>query len=115
MNCVVRRWDGARIWWPNTLLDAYPLVNLSRSNNKWESVEVYVDIETPNNLWDLLRSECEVRTLAAACLQRADGSCLSASMPADKEEARDSKSHIRFCAVCRACSSTALQLAVWVR
>ena len=40
VNCVVRRWDGARIWWPNVLLDSYPLVNLSRSNNKWESVEV---------------------------------------------------------------------------
>ena len=40
VNCIVRRWDGARIWWPNTLLDTYPLVNLSRSNNKWESVEV---------------------------------------------------------------------------
>ena len=40
VNCVVRRWDGARIWWPNVLLDAYPLINLSRSNNKWESVEV---------------------------------------------------------------------------
>ena len=21
VSCVVRRWDGARIWWPNTLLD----------------------------------------------------------------------------------------------
>ena len=21
VNCVVRRWDGARIWWPNALLD----------------------------------------------------------------------------------------------
>ena len=40
VNCVVRRWDGARIWWPNVLLDTYPLINLSRSNNKWESVEV---------------------------------------------------------------------------
>ena len=39
VNCIVRRWDGARIWWPNSLLDTYPLINLSRSNNKWESVE----------------------------------------------------------------------------
>ena len=40
VTCVLRRWDGARLWWPNNLLCNNPLINLSRSNNKWEDCEV---------------------------------------------------------------------------
>ena len=42
VTCVLRRWDGARLWWPNNLLDSNPLINLSRSNNKWEDCEVHL-------------------------------------------------------------------------
>lgn len=62
VTCVLRRWDGARLWWPNNLLSANPLINLSRSNNKWEDLEVYVDISTPAEVWDVLRKAVEEYT-----------------------------------------------------
>ena len=40
LNTVLVRWDGARIWSPNTQLSTAQLVNLSRSANKGESLKV---------------------------------------------------------------------------
>ena len=40
LNTVLVRWDGARIWSPNTQLSTAQLVNLSRSANKGESFKV---------------------------------------------------------------------------
>lgn len=37
---ILLRWDGARIWHPNPRLAAEPLLNLSRSGNKSESLKV---------------------------------------------------------------------------
>lgn len=40
VNIVLRRWDGARIWYPTTSIISIPLLNLTRSNNKWEFFQV---------------------------------------------------------------------------
>jgi small-conductance mechanosensitive channel len=39
-NCVLKRWDGARIWYPNTVMLAAPVINMARSACKWESFTV---------------------------------------------------------------------------
>jgi len=39
-NCVLKRWDGARIWYPNTVMLAAPVINMARSDCKWESFTV---------------------------------------------------------------------------
>ena len=39
-NTVLKRWDGARIWYPNMVMLAAPVVNMSRSGCKWESFTV---------------------------------------------------------------------------
>lgn len=41
-NCILKRWDGARIWYPNTVMLAAPVINMARSDCKWESFTVYL-------------------------------------------------------------------------
>lgn len=45
VNIVLRRWDGARIWYPTTSIISIPLLNLTRSNNKWEFFQVLQSFE----------------------------------------------------------------------
>lgn len=40
LNTKVKRWDGACVYFPNSVLDTNPLINLSRSDNKWEFFKV---------------------------------------------------------------------------
>lgn len=42
VNTVVKRWDGVRIWYPNSLLLVQPVINMSRSDFKWEFFKVRV-------------------------------------------------------------------------
>ena len=42
VNTVVKRWDGVRIWYPNSLLLVQPVINMSRSDFKWEFFKVSV-------------------------------------------------------------------------
>ena len=39
-STVMRRWDGTRIWYPNSKLGAMPLLNMSRSDAKVELFKV---------------------------------------------------------------------------
>ena len=39
---VLKRWDGCRIWYPNSLINVYPILNLTRSENKWEFFKVRI-------------------------------------------------------------------------
>ena len=43
-NTTVKRWDGTRCYYPNALLNAQPLINLSRSENKVEAFKVRMTI-----------------------------------------------------------------------
>lgn len=40
LNTTVQRWDGARCYYPNVMLNANPLINLTRSENKGDVVKV---------------------------------------------------------------------------
>ena len=40
MVTVLKRWDGSRIWYPNSLVNVVPILNLTRSENKWEFFKV---------------------------------------------------------------------------
>lgn len=60
LNTKVKRWDGAIIYFPNIVLDSNPLVNLSRSSNKWESFKLWCDIGTPAISFDVLRERIKV-------------------------------------------------------
>lgn len=40
LNTTVQRWDGARCYYPNVVLNANPLLNLTRSENKTDNVQV---------------------------------------------------------------------------
>jgi len=42
LNTTVERWDGARCYYPNIVLNAQPLINLSRSDNKVEGIQVHL-------------------------------------------------------------------------
>lgn len=39
---VLKRWDGCRIWYPNSLINVVPILNITRSENKWEFFKVWV-------------------------------------------------------------------------
>jgi len=52
LNTKVKRWDGACVYFPNSVLDTNPLINLSRSDNKWEFFKVWCDIGTPASAFD---------------------------------------------------------------
>ncbi|EIE26550.1 hypothetical protein COCSUDRAFT_39616 [Coccomyxa subellipsoidea C-169] len=51
-NIVLRRADGVRIFFPITKLSVEPVLNVSRSNNRWEGFKVLVDISTPAATFD---------------------------------------------------------------
>ena len=40
LNTTVPRWDGAKCYYPTAMLNAAPLLNLSRSENKVEAFKV---------------------------------------------------------------------------
>ena len=40
LNTTVQRWDGARCYYPNVVLNANPLLNLTRSENKTDNIQV---------------------------------------------------------------------------
>lgn len=37
---VLKRWDGSRIWYPNSMINTVPILNITRSENKWEFFKV---------------------------------------------------------------------------
>lgn len=37
---VLKRWDGSRIWYPNSMINVVPILNITRSENKWEFFKV---------------------------------------------------------------------------
>lgn len=37
---VLKRWDGGRIWYPNSMINTVPILNVTRSENKWEFFKV---------------------------------------------------------------------------
>lgn len=37
---LLQRWDGIRIYYPNTKLSTEPILNVSRSANRWEGFKV---------------------------------------------------------------------------
>ena len=39
-NTVLKRWDGSRIWYPNAMINVVPILNITRSDNKWEFFKV---------------------------------------------------------------------------
>ena len=41
LNTTVRRWDGAKCYYPTAMLNAAPLLNLSRSENRVEAFKVH--------------------------------------------------------------------------
>ncbi|KAK9863795.1 hypothetical protein WJX84_010731 [Apatococcus fuscideae] len=57
VNIVLRRWDGARIWYPTTAIISIPLLNLTRSNNKWEFFQVYLDFDTPASVLETVEEQ----------------------------------------------------------
>lgn len=46
---VLKRWDGSRIWYPNSMINVVPILNVTRSENKWEffKVSCCIPIHTP--------------------------------------------------------------------
>ena len=47
---VLLRSDGQLVWHPNSSLRTQPLVNLSRSQPRWEGYTWLVDIDTPDEV-----------------------------------------------------------------
>lgn len=47
---VLLQTDGQLVWHPNNTLRTKPLVNLSRSNPRWEAYTCLVDIDTPDEV-----------------------------------------------------------------
>lgn len=47
---MLARRDGQLVWHPNSALRMQPLVNLSRSNNRWEAYTWLVDLDTPDEV-----------------------------------------------------------------
>ncbi|KAK9844135.1 hypothetical protein WJX81_005562 [Elliptochloris bilobata] len=46
------RWDGVKIWYPNAKLLLEPVMNVARSNNRWEGFKALVDIITPASVFE---------------------------------------------------------------
>lgn len=39
-NTVLKRTDGCRVWYPNSMMNVQPVLNVSRSDNRWEFFKV---------------------------------------------------------------------------
>ena len=39
-NTVLKRSDGCRVWYPNSMMNVQPVLNVSRSDNRWEFFKV---------------------------------------------------------------------------
>lgn len=39
-TCILKRWDGARVWYPNIIMLSAPVTNITRSGCKWECFTV---------------------------------------------------------------------------
>lgn len=39
---VLKRWDGCCIWYPKSLINVVPILNITRSENKLEFYKVWV-------------------------------------------------------------------------
>ena len=59
VNTVVKRWDGVRIWYPNSLLLVQPVINMSRSDFKWEFFKVIVLKTLQRSLAGLALGTCD--------------------------------------------------------
>ena len=49
--------DGSRVWYPNSQLTSQPITNLSRSDRKWESFDLSLDVGTPLDAFDTIQRE----------------------------------------------------------
>ncbi|KAL0039998.1 hypothetical protein WJX79_001782 [Trebouxia sp. C0005] len=54
---VLKRWDGCRIWYPNSLINVVPILNITRSENKWEFFKVFLDVGVPSSVYETMRAE----------------------------------------------------------
>ncbi|EFN55409.1 hypothetical protein CHLNCDRAFT_134529 [Chlorella variabilis] len=61
---VLARWDGARVYWPNSRLNNEQLFNLSRSTNKSEVLKLSLDLVTPLEVVEMLRGAVEAHLKA---------------------------------------------------
>lgn len=51
LQCTLfQRWDGIRITYPNAKLSTEPILNVSRSANRWEGFKVCTSIRGPEKL-----------------------------------------------------------------
>ncbi|KAL3160440.1 hypothetical protein ABBQ32_010760 [Trebouxia sp. C0010 RCD-2024] len=54
---VLKRWDGGRIWYPNSMINTVPILNVTRSENKWEFFKVFLDVGHPLGVFESIRAE----------------------------------------------------------
>ncbi|KAK9815600.1 hypothetical protein WJX72_006571 [[Myrmecia] bisecta] len=59
VSTVIKQWNGTRIWYPNSKLIAMPIINITRSDNKWESFMVYLDYNTPPPVFDMIKARVQ--------------------------------------------------------
>ncbi|KAI3428453.1 hypothetical protein D9Q98_007280 [Chlorella vulgaris] len=59
LNTVLSRWDGGRIYFPNSRLNTEQLLNLSRSSNKGETLKLSLDLSTSLEIVEMLRASVE--------------------------------------------------------
>lgn len=53
---ILKRWDGGRIWYPNSMINTVPILNVTRSENKWEFFKV--SCCTPTAVFVFLLGKC---------------------------------------------------------
>ena len=55
-NTVLKRSDGCRVWYPNSMMNVQPVLNVSRSDNRWEFFKVRHTL--CKRTWDLAVCVC---------------------------------------------------------
>lgn len=55
---VTKKADNSKIWYPNNKLIVMALTNISRSGNKSDKFEIYLDIGTPVSTFESIREVC---------------------------------------------------------
>ncbi len=56
MTCTFVTGSGRKLYYPNTKLLAEPIINVSRSDNFWDSVQILLDLATPGSLLESAES-----------------------------------------------------------
>jgi hypothetical protein len=77
MTQVLLKSDGQLVWTPNNTLRTQPLVNLSRSNPRWEAYTWLVDLDTPDEVSSILPWVSHTRTSGVCLLEKAELSTIT--------------------------------------